>query len=65
MKKKFLVSLLCICALVTGLLLTGCGSSEGGESKGGDTLVYGSQDYTAINLPSMNTARSTLCSLQA
>ena len=49
MKKKFLVSLLCICALVTGLLLTGCGSSEGGESKGGDTLVYGSQDYTAIN----------------
>ncbi|MEY8296225.1 ABC transporter substrate-binding protein [Emergencia timonensis] len=49
MKKKFLVSLLCICALVTGLLLTGCGSSEDGESKGGDTLVYGSQDYTAIN----------------
>lgn len=49
MKKKFFMSLLCICALVTSLLLTGCGSGDGGDAKDDNTLVYGSQDYTAIN----------------
>lgn len=47
MKKKLLISLLCICAMAASLLLTGCGS--GGAASSDNTLVYGSQDYTAIN----------------
>ena len=47
MKKKLLISLLCICAMAASLLLTGCGS--GGAAASDNTLVYGSQDYTAIN----------------
>lgn len=48
MKKKLLMSLLCICTIVSSLLLTGCGGSDG-DAKADNTLVYGSQDYTAIN----------------
>lgn len=49
MKRNFTV-IICICLL----LLTGCGGSSGSSSAdikvaGADTLVYGSQDYTAIN----------------
>ena len=33
----------------TGLLLTGLRQQRRRRVKGGDTLVYGSQDYTAIN----------------
>lgn len=52
MKKKTLISLLCIFAVLCSLFLSGCGSRDGSESGpagGENTLVYGSQDYTAIN----------------
>jgi len=51
MKKKLITAL---CALLTAALvmtLSGCGQEEGAGEKASakDTLVYGSQDYTAIN----------------
>lgn len=49
MKKKLFISILCIFTLVLGLALTGCGGDGGSGKTDGDTLVYGSQDYTAIN----------------
>lgn len=49
MKKKLLISILCIFTLTAGLLLTGCGQDSGSGSSEADTLVYGSQDYTSIN----------------
>ena len=51
MKKRVLVSLLCMLLAASAVFMTGCGGEEKTEQAGGagDTLVYGSQDYTAIN----------------
>lgn len=44
--KKQLTAVLCVILLI----LTGCGGSDGDiKASDGDALVYGSQDYTAIN----------------
>ena len=51
MKKRILVSLLCMLLAASAVFMTGCGGEEKTEQAGGagDTLVYGSQDYKAIN----------------
>lgn len=56
MKRKILTTILCmILVIIVGVALAGCGdSSENGSTAsamaaGENTLVYGSQDYTAIN----------------
>lgn len=51
MKKKVLTTLMCVALMLGCFFLAGC---SGGEDKdnpaaGENTLVYGSQDYTAIN----------------
>lgn len=48
MKKKVVTLILCtMLAAVMAVSLTGCGQKQNGEIR--DTLIYGSQDYTAIN----------------
>ena len=38
-----------IMVLVFVLILTGCGAKGGEADSSDNTLIYGSQDYTAIN----------------
>ncbi|MEY8367636.1 ABC transporter substrate-binding protein [Anaerovoracaceae bacterium 42-11] len=59
MKRKFFTVILCMIMVITaGAMVTGCGADGNDNSKengagamaaGENTLVYGSQDYTAIN----------------
>lgn len=46
MRKKLSFFWLCISILLSAALLAGCGGEENGNS---GALIYGSQDYTAIN----------------
>lgn len=49
MKKRY-ICLLVILAMTAALFLSSCGAEDGGQAEeSGNTLVYGSQDYTAIN----------------
>ena len=56
MKRKTIISIIAVLAMAFALLLTGCGGSDSegtaagsASPAGGKTLIYGSQDYTAIN----------------
>ena len=56
MKRKTLISIIAVLTMAFALLLTGCGGSDSegtaagsAAPAGGKTLIYGSQDYTAIN----------------
>ena len=50
MREKSFIGLLCLLILTAGVFLAGCGSADGGgAAEDKNTLVYGSQDYTAIN----------------
>jgi peptide/nickel transport system substrate-binding protein len=51
LKSKKLISIAAALALVMALVLTGCSGDKAASSdaKDGKTLIYGSQDYTAIN----------------
>ena len=50
MREKSFIGLLCLLILTVSVFLTGCGSADGGgAAEDKNTLVYGSQDYTAIN----------------
>ena len=50
MREKRFIGLLCLLILTVSVFLTGCGSADGGgAAENKNTLVYGSQDYTAIN----------------
>ena len=45
MKKKLFSSIMLLTIVVIIVLFTGCGGNKGDNN----TLIYGSQDYTAIN----------------
>ncbi len=47
LKKRISLVLLCALLVLTAMVGTGCSRSSGSDL--GNTLVYGSQDYTAIN----------------
>lgn len=51
MKKKLITAVCALLTVVLVMVLGGCGSDSGGGVRDAakDTLVYGSQDYTAIN----------------
>ena len=50
MKKMKKLLALGIALVMTATVFAGCGSKTAGtDTKDGNTLVYGSQDYTAIN----------------
>ncbi len=50
MKKRTALILCVVLTLTASAVMTGCGSkNQGGAAGSKDTLIYGSQDYTAIN----------------